>query len=187
MLDIPRELLVRLQQGDAEAFEEVYKMSASFVYNVALRVLGNREDAQDASQDVFVTLFKKIRWFRFESSFSTWLYRITFNTALNYARKSSGIRKRMTAYDEDIALDREKPAQVTGELDAQEREKIVQRLLEAVNPDQRACLVMREMQGLSYEEISGILKININTVRSRLKRARYKLLSLGKKVAYAQV
>lgn len=184
MQEIPRELIVRCQQKDAAAFEEMYRMSAGFVYNVALRITGNREDAQEAAQDVFVTVYDKIKGFRFESSFTTWLYRVTFNTALDHTRKNSRMKKESVAFDEKLAQHIESPEGAVEKLDAREREQICHRLLAAVGPTQRACLVMREIEGLSYGEIAGILKININTVRSRLKRAREQLLSLGKKVGH---
>ncbi len=77
------------------------------------------------------------------------------------------------------------PSEAHAKMDLEERTKLAERLLAAVSPDQRACLVLREMEGFSYQEIAGILKININTVRSRLKRAREQLLGIGKKVEYA--
>lgn len=185
MQEIAQDLLAKVQHGDVAAFEEVYKASAGFVYNVSLRILGNKEDAQEVTQDVFVTVFKKIRGFRFESSFKTWVYRITFNAALNYSRKGSRMRKQLVAYDDALVRHIQEPLGIAEKLDSQQRAEIAKQLLTAVRPAQRACLIMREIEGLSYQEIAGILKININTVRSRLKRAREQLLSLGKKVDYA--
>src|SRR5277367_7042492 len=89
MEDIARDILIRASQGDMRAFEEVYKKSNSFVYNVAYRVVNNREDALEVSQEVFMIIHHKLKEFRFESSFKTWAYRITANYAINYAKKSS--------------------------------------------------------------------------------------------------
>lgn len=187
MQEIAQDTLVRVQRGDVAAFEEVYKASAGFVYNVSLRILGHKEDAEEVTQDVFVTVFKKIKDFRFESSFKTWVYRITFNAALNYSRKGFGMKKHMVAYDDALVQHREEPEEIEEKLDTEQRKVIVKQLLAAVGPTQRACLILREMEGLSYQEIAQVLKVNINTVRSRLKRAREQLLSIGKKVDYAGV
>src|SRR5271168_5419927 len=89
MEDIARDILIRASQGDMQAFEHVYKASSSFVYNVALRVVNNREDALEVAQEVFMIIHNKLKDFRFESSFKTWVYRITTNTAINYGKKIS--------------------------------------------------------------------------------------------------
>src|SRR5580658_612233 len=89
MEDIAKDILIKASQGDMQAFEEVYKKSSSFVYNVAFRVVNNREDALEVAQEVFMIIHDKLKNFRFESSFKTWAYRITANRAINYAKKSS--------------------------------------------------------------------------------------------------
>lgn len=166
------------------AFEDVYKASNSFVYNVALRVVNNREDALEVAQEVFMIIYHKLKDFRFESSFKTWVYRITANTAINHAKKFS--RSKSVPFEEawgEGAVQHE-----AQELMEQEHQgQMVEKLLAELNPDQRACVVLRDIQGLSYEEIAQALNININTVRSRLKRSREKLLSLRKKVDYEKV
>src|SRR5271154_815319 len=89
MQDLDKEILVKASQGDIQAFEEVYKASSGFIYNVALRVVNNREDALEVAQEVFMIIYHKLKDFRFESSFKTWVYRITANYAINYAKKVS--------------------------------------------------------------------------------------------------
>src|SRR5271167_2857323 len=89
MQDIDKDILVKASQGDMQAFEEVYKTSNSFVYNVAYRVVNNREDALEVAQEVFMTIHDKLKGFRFESSFKTWVYRITANNAINFAKKNA--------------------------------------------------------------------------------------------------
>src|SRR5689334_18703031 len=98
MEDIARDILIKASQGDMQAFEEVYKTTQGFVYNVALRVVSNREDALEVSQEVFMTIYNKLKGFRFESSFKTWVYRITANTAINFAKKHS--RTKTVPFDE---------------------------------------------------------------------------------------
>ncbi len=184
MEDIDKDMLVRASQGDMQAFEEVYKMSNSFVYNVAYRVVNNREDALEVAQEVFMIIYNKLKGFRFQSSFKTWVYRITANCAINYAKKSS--RTKTVPFDETFgegAVFNEAQTNI----DQEHQNQLVENLLGELNPDQRACVVLRDIQGLSYEEIAQALNININTVRSRLKRSREKLLSLKQQVDYEKV
>jgi len=184
MEDLSKETLIKASQGDAKAFEEVYKASSSFVYNVALRVVNNKEDALEVAQEVFMIIYHKLKDFRFESSFKTWAYRITANYAINFAKKNS--RTKTVPFEESFgegAVDNEAQEQ----MDQEYHSKLVEKLLGELNEDQRACVVLRDIQGLSYEEIAQALSININTVRSRLKRAREKLLSLKQTVNYEKV
>jgi RNA polymerase sigma factor (sigma-70 family) len=146
-------------------------------------VVNNREDAMEVAQEVFLTVHHKLKEFRFESSFKTWVYRITANTAINFAKKHS--RVKTVHFEEsfgDVAVENDVHAQI----DREHSNTVVENLLAELNPDQRACVVLRNIQGLSYEEVARALNININTVRSRLKRAREKLLSI-KKVDYEKV
>ena len=177
MDQISEDVLVRASQGDVQAFEEVYKASSSFVYNVALRVVNNTEDAREVTQEVFLIIYNKLKSFRFESSFKTWVYRITANYAINFAKKAS--RTKTVAFDEAWGEGvSPTPSEVQAHMDQDYQSRLVEHLLGEISPDQRACVVLRNIEGLSYQEIAQALKININTVRSRLKRAREKLLSL---------
>jgi len=182
MQDIPDDVLVKASQGDFGAFEAVYKAASSFVYNVAFRVVGNREDAEEVTQEVFLTVHHKLKDFRFQSAFKTWVYRVTVNSAINYAKKASKDRNRTVEYDESrtaVAT----PEVVREELDRGAQQKTIDTLLGKLNPEHRACIVLRTIQGLSYQEMAEALGININTVRSRLKRAREALMGLSKEVA----
>jgi RNA polymerase sigma-70 factor, ECF subfamily len=183
MEDLDKDILIRASQGDMQAFEEVYKTSSSFVYNVAYRVVNNREDASEVSQEVFMIIHDKLKTFRFESSFKTWVYRITANYAINFAKKNS--RAKTVPY-EDAYGEGAVVNEVEAKMDQEHQNQLVENLLAELNPDQRACVVLRDIQGLSYEEIAQALNININTVRSRLKRSREKLLSL-RKASYEKV
>jgi RNA polymerase sigma-70 factor, ECF subfamily len=177
---ISSDIIHKAAAGDIQAFAEIYRSASSFVYNVALRTARNREDAQEITQEVFLKVFKSLRDFRFQSSFKTWLYRITVNTTLNALKKAAQDRRRQFAYHENICA--ELPAQ--GEkmetfLEQREQKVQVDKMLETLNPEYRTCIVLREIQGLRYDEIAQALKININTVRSRPKRAREILLKRG--------
>ncbi|MBF0505129.1 MAG: RNA polymerase sigma factor [Candidatus Omnitrophica bacterium] len=179
MQDISEDILTRASQGDIQAFEEVYKTTSSFVYNVALRIVNNQEDAKEVTQEVFIIIYNKLKNFRFESAFKTWVYRITANYAINFAKKNSRIKT--APFDEALgegAVENEAEAHIEEEHQSQ----AVENLLKEINPDQRACVVLRNIEGLSYQEIAKALNININTVRSRLKRAREKLMAVKQQV-----
>jgi len=180
MQDISKELLTQASTGDIQAFEEIYRLASSFVYSVALRVTRNADEAKEVSQDVFIKIYNNLRSFRFRSSFKTWLYRITTNTALNVLKKSSKDINRRVNYDVALKAN-DDSATATHAIEMDDNKKLLSSLLDMLNPDQRACIVLREIEGLNYREISKALSININTVRSRLKRARETLLAHGKR------
>ncbi len=175
-----RELIIRAGAGDLRAFESIYQRTAGFVYSLAFRVTNRKHDAEEVVQDVFLKVHKHLRNFKFESSLKTWLYRITVNTALNTAKKRSRVTSREV---EEIFEDPATVTQAYGAkgLEAEEAEKKLHGFLEQLNPDQRACILLREIEAMNYQEIAESLGININTVRSRLKRAREALMALGKK------
>src|SRR3989338_7984914 len=175
MQDISDDILRKASQGDLASFEVIYKATSEFVYNVAFRIVNQREDAEEVTQEVFLIVYQKLKSFRFESSFKTWVYRITANSAINFAKKNG---KKTMEYNEQVAGTVQNDTHK--EIEREHQGKIVEQLLEAINPEQRACVTLRNMEGLSYQEIAKVLRININTVRSRLKRAKEKLLSLKK-------
>ena len=178
--DIPQDLLQRSAQGDKEAFAELYKAASGFIYNVAYRIAGNREDAQEAAQEAFLRIFKYLKSFKFQSSFKTWVYRITVNAALTIRKKARAEQNRQVEFQENILTGTagQEPA-AENEIERSLNEKKISDLLNTLNPEQRACMVLREIEGLSYKEIAQALNININTVRTRLKRARETLLKRG--------
>lgn len=178
--EISHDLLQQASQGDIQVFEEIYKYASSFVYSVALRTVRNREDAQEITQEVFLKVFKSLKDFKFQSSFKTWVYRITVNTALNVIKKAGHDLNRQVEYNENMIIENARPGNtIESIIETQDKEKKVHDLLAALTPEYRVCIVLREIQGLSYEEIAQTLKVNINTVRSRLKRAREILLKRG--------
>ena len=179
MQDISRDVITKAAQGDIGAFEEIYKATSSFVYNVAYRVVENKEEAQEITQDVFMKIHDKLKDFKFESSLKTWIYRVTANTAINASIKRSKEQDRRVDFDEAVA---QEPIEemLKRRLDQEENEVLVKRMLDGLNPEQRVIVTLREMQGLSYEEIAKALNININTVRSRLNRAREALLKIAR-------
>ena len=173
MQDISADTIEQAGKGNMRAFEEIYKKTSGFVYNVAFRMAGNSQDAQEITQDVFVTLYRKLNSYRFESALKTWIYRITYNLSINHIKKYSYKNKRNVPFNDAL----ENIPAVQEEIND---EGNIEKILETLNQDQKACLILRGIEGLSYQEISETLKININTVRSRLKRAREILLNRNK-------
>ncbi len=183
MRDISKEILLKAQEGDIKSFEIVYRETSGFVYNVAFRIVNNRQEAEEVTQEVFLNIYHKLKDFRFQSALKTWIYRITVNCAINHYKKMSRERNKRQEYGDDLNRSGETFTSPRGESGAEYDEEIVNYFLDALNPDQKSCVVLRSIEGLSYQDIAESLKININTVRSRLKRAREKLLALKKEVA----
>ena len=182
MEDISRDIIEQAQKGDIGAFEGIYRATSGFVYNVALRITNSSQEAQEVTQDVFLKIHHHLKDFQFRSSFKTWAYRISVNTALNACKRMSRESRRRKDF-ESVINTQAAPQDIQQEFFNQEEQKAKQAYLESLlaklKPQQRACITLREIQGLSYEEISRVLNININTVRSRLKRAREALLALS--------
>ena len=180
MSDISVEVLAKAAKGDVGAFEEVYKATSGFVYNVALRIAHNNLDAEEITQDVFMKIFRNLKKFGFRSAFKTWVYRITVNTALNHYRKSRRQESDRVDY-ESVSKSLESDCSTAQEVIRDDNEAGLKVLLDRLSPEYKICLILREIEGLSYEEIAATLKIPINTVRSRLKRAREALLDEAKR------
>ncbi|MBF0217564.1 MAG: RNA polymerase sigma factor [Candidatus Omnitrophica bacterium] len=170
-MNIPLELIEKAKAGDMRAFREIYDMTAGFVYAVSYRIMNNRMDAQEIAQDVFCKIHSSLASYRENISFKAWIYRITVNTAINYYHKVKRRRGREIDIEEVVETAGVGP-EVEKNLDKEDKERKVQKLLSKLTPDHRAAIVLREIEGLSYEEMAQTLGININTVRTRLKRAR---------------
>jgi RNA polymerase sigma-70 factor (ECF subfamily) len=180
MNDIVPEILERASQGDLTAFQQVYKALSGFVYNVALKVSRNSADAEEITQDVFMKIYRNLKNFRFRSAFKTWVYRITVNTAINHYRKSRREEKGRVDYESVIGT-RSCGSSTAEDIIQSDNQARLNALLDTLSPNYKVCLILREIQGLSYQEIAATLKIPINTVRSRLKRARQELLEMAGK------
>ena len=100
MQDISEDIIKKASAGDLKSFETLYQATAGFVYNVAWRIVNNKEDAEEVTQEVYIIMHRKLKSFRFESSLRTWIYRITTNQAINLAKKGSRMRNKTIEYDE---------------------------------------------------------------------------------------
>jgi RNA polymerase sigma-70 factor, ECF subfamily len=171
-----RDLVRAASRGDVEAFASLVRENANLVYRVALRMLG-KDDAQDASQEVWVRVWRNIRNFRGESAFTTWLYRITVNTCLSIRQKESRRDERELG-DEMPYLSEPSGGESDPEaaaLNAERREEIETALLQ-VRAEHRAALVLRHMEGLSYAEIAEVLDVPDGTAKGWVSRGRAAML-----------
>ncbi len=178
-------LVERAQAGDARAFEALVRRYERWVFTLALRMVGDRDEAEDLAQDVFVKAYTGLPGFRGSSRFSTWLYAIASHHCLNdlasRARRpvteSSLRRVGSDADDPPGPVERfaDESPRADALLERQETVRQVQEALLRLTEDHRLILVLREIQGLSYEEIAEALGVEVGTVRSRLHRARMAL------------
>ncbi len=177
---ISDDVLRRAAEGDIAAFEILYREYAPFVYNVAYRVVGSVEDAEEIVQEVFLTVHQKLKDFMFRSSIKTWLYRITVNSSITLYQKRK--KEQVKHVDIDEVEEVAGPSELHEEINRRAAQQQVEKVLNVLSQDERVCVVLRNIQGLSYQEIAQTLEININTVRTRLKRAREKMIDKGKTV-----
>jgi RNA polymerase sigma-70 factor, ECF subfamily len=166
-------LLERLRRGDARAFEELVTSYQHRVFGVALRMLGSRAEAEDVAQETFLRAHRALAEFRGEARLGTWLYAIASRLCLN--RLASGARRH--EHRDEAALLR-LPATSGDAVAALERGELEAALHEAIAglpEERRIVVVLRDLEGLAYEEIAEVLGLQLNTVRSRLHRARLDL------------
>lgn len=168
--------ILEAKKGNSEAFKRIYLEFKNTVWNVALKTTRNRTYAEDVTTEVFVKVFTRIRQFKFKSSFKTWLYRITVNTAFNYLKKEK--TRETSPLTEEYGLNNDNP-------EADEtfaRKDFIDKLLDRLGGKQRMIITLREIEGLSYEEIAGMLKMKPGTVRINVYRAREKLRAAFKEI-----
>lgn len=172
------ELLEKIRAGESFAFKELFEMYSGMVFNVCIRMLSSREDAEDVTQDVFFTAYKSLKKFRAESKLSTWLYRIAVNLSLNFQRKKKINRWLSLDFILESKPD-EIPHSQAGnplkDLENAESERIVQDAVNSLPENQRVAVILRRYENLSYEEISKIMKCSISSVESYLFRAKENL------------
>jgi RNA polymerase sigma-70 factor, ECF subfamily len=169
-------LVMQARRGDADAIEALLKLYEKRIYNISLRMTGNEYDAFDAAQESLIKIYKNISAFRGEASFSSFVYRLTVNTCIDFIRKrkndvsiEASMEEGTFFEDKNTSLDPEYNA-VGGEINQK-----IQQALQKLDEEHRALVVLKDVQGFSYEEIAGILKLSMGTVKSRLFRSREKL------------
>lgn len=174
-------LIQKSKQGDVHSFELLISKYQVYAYNIAWRMLGNEEDAKDATQETLIKVFKGLDKFKENSEFSTWLYTITVNTCRDQLRKR---KKVMTLSVDDT--EEKVPIQLVAEESADpavrlEQKEVAGQLLSALGkiPEfQKTAVLLRDVYGFSYEEIGAIENCSVGTVKSRISRGRHGLRTI---------
>jgi RNA polymerase sigma-70 factor (ECF subfamily) len=170
--------------GDERAFDSLVNRYKNKVFNICFRMLGDYEEADDSAQETFIKVFRALKGFRFESSFSTWLYRIAVNTcknklsSLKYRFNRMMVRLDKPARNGNAGVGIEvqsKGAAPHNSIERRERELLIQRALDSLPKEQKMVVVLRDVEGLSYEEVARVTGLARGTVKSKLSRARDKL------------
>lgn len=174
-----KELIRKAKRGDDVSFTILIEQCKTKAYNIALRYMRNEQDALDALQESFIKIFRYLEKFNEESKFDTWVYRIVVNTCMDMLRKNN---KLMTEslhasdgeeeYTVEIADSQPTPWEA---LEQKEKAEFVLACLNLLGQEQREILILRDVQGFSYDEISDILQCSLGTIKSRINRARKRL------------
>ena len=177
------ELVLKSQQGDVHAFDDLVERYHSKIYALTYNMTSNREDAEDLTQDIFVKAFQALPRFKGKSSFYTWLYRIAVNKTINYRKKRN--RKRAMSLDQfdneikldDVYHDLTSKGSPLRNLSLTELQKKLNEAMQNLSEKHRTVVVLHDMQGIPHEEISKMVGASVGTVRSRLFYARRQLQS----------
>ncbi len=172
------DLVQRAKAGEQRAFEELVVRYQDRIYTVAVRVLGNRDDALDASQECFLKAYRALHSFDGRSAFYTWLFRIAVNAARSYRRKVRRRKELPMEYNQEG--ERREPSDDGSEQPLEnvlqrERQEVVRRALAELDGETASIIVLKDIQGMRYEEMAEVLECPLGSVKSRLFRARKKL------------
>lgn len=170
-------IIERVRNGESDAFETLVLENQKKVYNLALKMTGNENDALDISQEAFIKAFTGLKNFRGESRFSVWLYRLTYNLSIDFIRKNQRNQAFSLTYMDDGGdySDFEIPdlsCEPEKEIERKELREAISKGISELPEKHREILIMREITGMSYEDIARTLGLNEGTVKSRLSRAR---------------
>lgn len=182
-LENEKDLIIQSISGDIKSFEALIKGYQKMAYNVAYRIMGNEEDAKDMTQEAFIKVYRNIKGFRMDSSFSTWMYRIVMNTCKDELRKKKmkviSIDQPITTDDGQMQMELEdhglKPDEI---VESRETQKEVHEALQEIKETNRVVVVLRDIKGFSYAEISEIIDVPVGTIKSRINRGRQELKTI---------
>ena len=183
--DVDARLVAQAKTGDFAAFEQLVRTYRNDVYGLAYHFLRNREEAWDISQEVFIKTHRSLARFRGDSSFKTWLMRITANQCKDYLKKR---RLDAVPFNEEVET-HDAPTGVLGpdaSVEAHELGDAIKQALDALPFKHRTAFVLREFDGLSYEEMAQVMECNIGTVMSRLHHARKKMQYSLKRMGFSR-
>jgi RNA polymerase sigma-70 factor (ECF subfamily) len=176
-----RRLIADSLNGSPSAFGELVLRYQDRLFNAVVRVVDNADDALDVVQDAFVSAYQSLASFKGDAEFYTWLYRIAFNTAVSLRRRRRSLVSLETGRDGDAVIDPTDPnedGRPGVALERSEDEAALQVGLSRLSPEHRSVLVLKDIEGLKYEQIADILEVPIGTIRSRIHRARLELRDL---------
>ena len=179
------QLIKKAQKGDTRAFEQVVEQYYTKIYNIALGTMGNSHDAEDAAQNALIKIYGAIGDFRFRSKFSTWVYRITVNSCMDELRKKKrekGVSKEEIG-ESDFGAESQTPETYALQ---KESSSEIRNAVSCLKDEHRAVIVLRDINGFSYEEIAEITKCSLGTVKSRINRARNSLKEIFTERGYFQ-
>ena len=171
------ELVERLKEGDIEAFEEIVVKYRARIYHLALRITKNQEDAEEALQDTFTSVYKNISKFRGDSAFSSWIYRITTNSSLMLLRKNKRhqavqLEEEGVHSQENWLREKQEGSDITYLSTRHELREVLQNAIRNLPEEYQAIFVLRDVDGMSNSEVSTMLNLSLPAVKSRLHRAR---------------
>jgi len=174
------DLIKKSQKGDIKAFEELIRDYKKIAYNIALRVMKNKENAEDASQEALIKVYKNIKNFNQKSTFKVWLYRIVMNACIDLQRKNkhevTSLDSLKKGKDNDYKVEIEDTSKGPDAiLESKLNNEILYKCIDNLAEDHKQIIILRDLQELSYREISDVLNCSEGTVKSRLSRARTKL------------
>lgn len=173
---VEEQCVAQARGGNASAFEKLVRTYEAPVYRLALRMCGGRaEDAQEVAQEAFLAAWRGLPRFRGQCRFSSWLYKLTANAAVDHLRRE---KRRPAAVPLENAGEPADPHTPQEELERRELHRAVQQALDRLTPEHREVLLLRQMQGLSYQEIGAALSLEEGTVKSRLSRAKRQLRTI---------
>ena len=171
--------LDELKRGEKAAFRKLFEEYHQKVYSTAITMLGNAEDAEDAVQEVFMKIYRKISSFDSKAKIGTWLYRIAVNVCIDHLRRNKVQRFKSLSVEEGSLVNlHENGNEVEKSVTSSEVNKITRKAITLLSPKLRSVVVLRDLQGLSHSEIADVLGCSKGTVSSRLNRGRLKLRTL---------
>ncbi|MDP2303158.1 MAG: sigma-70 family RNA polymerase sigma factor [Ignavibacteria bacterium] len=173
-----KQIIEHLKNGDEFIYKYVYDQYSRMVYSVCFRMTGNKEEAEDVTQDVFIKLFNSINYFHEDSKLSTWIYQITVNTSLNRLRRKKVINFLSLNFWEDEKGEKEMAVDnITPEtnLEKSEIQQIVQEAINSLPAKQKTAIILSRYEELSYKEISKVMELGVSAVESLIFRAKENL------------
>lgn len=169
MEEIEKNIILLCQKKDIGAFSKMYEFYKDKIYNLCLYMTKNQQDAEDIMQDIFLSVWKNIKKFNYQSKFSSWIYQIAVNHCIDKARKN----KKVQFYPlSEIKAEGKSPEEIFHQ---KEIKQILRNAISKLNPKFKIYIILRDKEGFSYEEISKILKVSLNVVKINVHRAREQL------------